>query len=57
MDDFDARNHIRDMHRYADQRRLAQLAQQGAAVNYMPRMTRLVLVGSGILVLVLAFMR
>jgi hypothetical protein len=33
MDDFDAKNHIRDMHRYAEQRQLEQLVQQGEKVN------------------------
>jgi len=27
MDDFDAKNHIRDLRRYAEQRRLARLVQ------------------------------
>jgi hypothetical protein len=29
MDDFDAKNHLRDIHREADLRRLAQLAKAG----------------------------
>jgi len=33
MDDFDAKNHLRDVHREADLRRLAQLAQRSAAVK------------------------
>jgi hypothetical protein len=30
MDDFDAKNHLRDVHREADLSRLARLAQVGA---------------------------
>jgi hypothetical protein len=33
MDDFDAKNHLRDVHREADLRRLARLAKAGAAVK------------------------
>ncbi len=29
MDDFDAKNHLRDLHREADNERLAQLAAAG----------------------------
>jgi hypothetical protein len=30
MDDFDAKNHLRDLHREADNQRLAQLVEAGA---------------------------
>jgi hypothetical protein len=33
MDDFDAKNHLRDLHREADLRRLARLVKAGAAVK------------------------
>jgi hypothetical protein len=56
MDDFDAKNHIRDMHREADLQRLARLAQPSAPIK-QAQLVRLVLVGSSILVLLLAFMR
>jgi response regulator of citrate/malate metabolism len=33
MDDFDAKNHILDMHRYAEQRQLQRLVEAGAKIN------------------------
>ncbi|HEX2905783.1 MAG TPA: hypothetical protein VHO69_02905 [Phototrophicaceae bacterium] len=53
MDDYDAKNHLRDLHREAEERRLAQLARAGRR----PKSRRRSLLASSLQLLTLKLMR
>jgi hypothetical protein len=56
MDDFDAKNHIRDMHRDAEMRRLARLAEANAKAN-QTKQSAVTLIPHRIMTLALTFVR
>ncbi len=57
MDDFDAKNHIRDMHRAAEMHTLARMVQAGAQAKQVRQPARLTLVRDSIKLLLLAVVR
>ena len=57
IDDFDAKNHIRDMHRAAETRTLARMAQAGTQAKPVRQPVRLTLVNDSIKLLLMTFVR
>ncbi len=57
IDDFDAKNHIRDMHHAAEIRTLARMAQEGKPARMIRRPIRLTLINDSIKLLLMAFVR
>ena len=57
MDDFDAKNHIRDMHRAAEMRTLARMAQANKAAKQIRQPVRFTLVSDSIRLLLMTLVR
>jgi hypothetical protein len=57
MDDFDAKNHIRDMHRAAEMRTLARMAQANKEAKPTRQPVRFTLISDSIKLLLMTLVR
>jgi hypothetical protein len=57
MDDFDAKNHIRDMHRAAERRALVRMVQANQEAKPARRLVRLTLVSNSLKTFLLTLIR